>query len=238
MNSDKKVLDVLIDHNIFLHSANTHKVVGLGLLSKWGASIDTACIIQGDDFERARESVLAQGLAVQEITKFDLFKHVPVKDPRMSHDSKFFELLAPEVYKDQDWLKQIRLTSHTMTLTEVTRCLNHIAAWNYSVTEGKPVIIMESSAILQRPHNEHLPRNSIIGLAGRWGMIKHNLGWHCMPGVFAYSVDQFVAKRLLSQIMTHGIRDPLELMFRADQYMITLENKAVRKIQLINIDNT
>jgi len=230
--------DVLVDHKVFLHAGNTHKVTGLGLLSKWTASIDTACIIQGDDFERACESVLAQGLTVQEITKFDLFKHVPVKDPRMSRDSKSFELLAPEVYKDQDWLKQIRLTSHIMTLTEVTRCLNHIAAWNYSVTEGKPVIIMESSAILQKSHTEHMPRNSIIGLAGRWGMVKHNLGWQCMPGVFAYSVDQFVAKRLLGQVMTHGIRDPLELMFRADQYMITLVDKAVRKIQLINIDNT
>ena len=230
--------DVLVDHKVFLHAGNTHKVTGLGLINRWETAIDTACIIQGDDFSRARDSALAQGLTVQEIIQFDLFKHVPVKDPRMSYDSKFFELLAPKVYKDQDWLKQIRLTSHIMTLDEVARCLNHIAAWNYSVTECKPVIIMEPSAILQKPHNEHLPRNSIIGLAGRWGMIKHNLGWHCMPGVFAYSVDQFVAKRLLSQIMTHGIRDPLELMFRADQYMIMLESKAVRKVQMINIGNT
>lgn len=230
--------DVLVDHKVFLHAGNTHKVTGLGLINKWGTTIDTACIIQGDDFERASDSVLAHGLKVKEITKFDLLKHVPVKDPRMSYDSKFFELLAPEVYKDQDWLKQIRLTSHIMALDEVSRCLNHIAAWNYSVTQGKPVIIMESSAILEKPHTEHLPRNSIIGLAGRLGMIKHNLGWHCMPGVFAYSVDQFVAKRLLSQIMTHGIRDPLELMFRADQYMIMLESKAVRKVQMINIGNT
>ena len=230
--------DVLIDHRIFLHSANTHKVLGMGLLNSWTTSIDTACVIQGPEFERACDSVLSHGLAIHEISNFGIYKKLPVRDPRMHNGDDFFEMIAPDAYKDQDWLKQIRLTSHVMTLAQVARCLNHIAAWTYSVTHGKPVIVMESTAILKHAHTEHVPRNSIIGLAGSRGLIKHNLGWHCMPGVFAYSVDQFVAKRLLSQIITHGIRDPLELMFRADQYMITLERKAVRKISLINTENT
>ena len=226
--------DVLTDHRIFLHAANTHKVIGLGLLNNWTTSIDTACIIQGDNFERARASVLAHGMNVHEITQFNKYEILPIKDPRMHHSADFFEIVAPAVYKDQEWLKQVRLTSHILTLTQVLRCLNHIAVWNYAVTESKPVIVMEPDAILKYPHTEHVPRNSIIGLAGSRGMIRHNLGWHCMPGVFAYSVDQFVAKRLLNQIMTHGIRDPLELMFRADQYMIMSERKATRKITLIN----
>jgi hypothetical protein len=229
--------DVLTDHRIFLHSANTHKVTGMGLLNSWTTSIDTACVIQGLEFERARDSVLSHGMSVHEISQFGIYKKLPIKDPRMHVGADFFEMIAPRAYRDQDWVKQLRLTSHIMTLAQVSRCLNHVAAWNYSVTEGKPVIVMESTAILKQAHTEHVPRNSIIGLAGSHGLIKHNLGWHCMPGVFAYSIDQFVAKRLLSQIMTHGIRDPLELMFRADQYMIMLEHKAVRKISLINTEN-
>lgn len=228
--------DVLTDHRIFLHSANTHKVIGMGLLNSWTTSIDTACIIQGPQFDRARDSVLDHGIKVHEISNFGIYKKLPIKDPRMHTVADFFEMIAPRAYKDQDWLKQIRLTSHVMTMAQVSQCLSHIAAWNYSITQGKPVIVMESFAMLKQAHTEHVPRNSIIGLAGSRGLIKHNLGWHCMPGVFAYSIDQFVAKRLLSQVMTHGIRDPLELMFRADQYMITLERKAVRKIQLINTE--
>ena len=213
---------------LWINVKNFHRVFGLNLFNTWGTRIDTACIIEGPQSSQAKDSVENFNLKIEDIPTFNLLES---KENYINRDpvAKDINLLqCPKKYADQDWVQHIRLYAHSLNYEQVSRILNHMAAWNYCILHGKPIIVLEHNARLVYPHDVHLPESSIIGLATMGKAHKHNTGWSCMPGVFAYSIDAYAAKSLFNKVLENGIRDPLELMFRDDQYTIILEQKAIR----------
>lgn len=123
--------------------------------------------------------------------------------------------------KEVNWFDNVQFMNHTMSYAEVCRVMSHMLAWNYSIKTGKTIIVLEAGTVLTEPHEKHLPRNSIISLAaGARPYYRHNENYMCMEGVNAYSIDQHVARRMFGSVIRDGIREPLEYMFRVDQYLI------------------
>jgi hypothetical protein len=213
---------------LWINEKNFHRVFGQNLFNTWDLKIDTACIIDGPQSPQAKDSVEKFNLKIKNIPTFNLLESTDnlIRLDPVSDDVNLLQ--CPKKYADQDWVKHVKLYAHTLTYEQVARIFNHMAAWNYCIVHGKPVIVLEHNAKLIHPHNVHLPESSIIGLATMGKAHKHNQGWSCMPGVFAYSIDSYSAKSLFNRVLEQGIRDPLELMFRDDQYTIILEQKAIR----------
>jgi hypothetical protein len=101
-------------------------------------------------------------------------------------------------------------------------------AWDYSIRNNEPVVILENDAILYREHNFNSIRTNAITLLGDIKLHRHTDNWICGAGVYAYSVDFFSAKNLFNKVMAEGIVNPLELMFRFDEFDLIIQKKACR----------
>ena len=218
----RKFWNLLENHSMLIHPQIAMQVTGLGLTQPWERSVQAGFVIRGPKFEGAVASIRAANLESIEIASYNFrdtlpenYKGVEIKN-----------LIVPPEHKDLGWVNQIRLMNHRLEYHEVARIFDHMTVWHHCMVKGQPHIVLEANARLtSRPDEYHL-RNSIIGLDTGGKLYEHNSNYRVMPGVWAYAIDQFAAKRMFNRVMSQGIRDPLELMFRADQQMIVLANHA------------
>jgi len=215
--------ETLRNHGPILDNSQIPKVHGLNLDYSYQHAVKDACIIQGPESDRCQKSAEKLGLTTIPIFSWNFLDTVPVTLSQYSN-LEISNLQPPDPYKSQSWFKNLKLVSHTLTYKEVTRILNHATAWQYSIETGDPVVILEHDAELLSYPTDHFPRGSIIGLGGEsWN--DHNFNIRCTGSPWAYSVDPFVAQALQTQLLTLGLREPLELLLRDDLYTIVQSPK-------------
>jgi GR25 family glycosyltransferase involved in LPS biosynthesis len=200
-----------------LNVLNQHQVTGIKLLNKYEDAIREVCIIQGPNQATAIDSVTKLGLNYKLFTSFNFLDNIKDVD---TTGIQIKNVLVPEEYKNLSWLNHVRSMNHLLSYEETTRLLNHMVIWDYCISTGLPVLIIEHDVILNTKLLKHTPKNSIISLSSGIDFYVHNNNWMCMNGVNSYSVDQFSAKTLFNDILTNGIVNPLELMFRVDKFTI------------------
>jgi hypothetical protein len=214
------------DHRIVLDLWNTHQVSGLNFFYNFKDIVNNVYVIEGAKSDSAINSATKLKLNTR------LFKSLNLK---LSVDEQYRETLditsvvLPDEYKDYSWINHVKLMNHALNYEQVTRILDHMILWYNISTIGEPTIILEHNAVLHHRIKNVMPRNSIIALANGQEFYRHNDNWLCMNGVYAYAVDQFSAKALFDEVMSNGIIEPLDLMFRLDKYSIIVNNIA-RKI--------
>lgn len=217
---------MLKDPEVLVNIWNNMTVGGLQLRSPWEYQRSQAVVISGPTAESAVLSAQAQGLTVQQFESYNLVQQLP----ESYHAAvEIRDILVPTSHTDTSWVQHVRLLNHRMEYFEVARIFDHMTAWNHCISIGQPVVVLESAARLRSlPGQEHFPRNSIIGLdtQGQWH--RHTENYPVMPGVWAYAIDQSAAKHMFNRVLSQGIRDPLELMFRADQQLILLADHAYK----------
>ena len=224
--------DVKIAHNLRSNRVNYYNdlaVKGLNLEESWAMIINRAMVISGEGSELACESARAFGLDVDQIESHNITNTLAAE----FRDSLVIgNIVIPLSHADMDqasWHHQVRLMNHRMEYAEVARVFDHMAVWHHIITRTRvPTIVLESRARLDESVPYHLPRNSVIGLDTGGELHQHNVNYRVMPGVWAYSIDQFAARKMFNRVLEQGIRDPLELMFRADQQLIVLGSCAHR----------
>jgi hypothetical protein len=215
--------EILRNHEPILDNFQQFEVEGINLNYSYQYDIKKACVIQGPESKICEKSVENLGLSVVPIYSWNFLDTVPVSLAQYNN-LKISNVRPPEQYKTHSWFKNLKLISHSLNYREVTRILNHATAWQFSIETGEPVIILEHDSQLLSYPKDHFPRGSIIGLGGNvWN--DHNFNIRCLGSPWAYSVDPFVAQALMTQLMTIGLRDPLELLFRNDLYTIVQPDK-------------
>lgn len=209
-----------------VNSHNHFNVTGLNLEELWEIDIRNALVITGPGAELAVQSAQDWHLEVDLIESHDLTGSIPIK----YRDSiEIQNIMSPTDTDQPSWHHQIRLMNHLLDYREVTRVFDHMSAWYHVITRTqRATIVLESTARLDYPLYTHLPRNSIIGLDTKLKWLDHNRNYRVMPGVWAYSIDQCSARRMFNRVLEQGIRENLELMFRADQQLIVLDSRAHR----------
>lgn len=110
-----------------------------------------------------------------------------------------------------------------------------MAIWNYCVVNNKSVIVLEHDALLLKRHTENIPRNS-INMLSDFFLSEHTDNFIYGAGVHAYSLDQFSAKRLFNKVMDQGITDPLEFLFRLDEFSLVCHKKAIKVHNFVSMD--
>jgi hypothetical protein len=215
--------EALRDHGPILNNMQSHKVHGINLNYTYNHAIKKACIIQGPNSLRCQSSVEKLGLEIIPIYSWNFLDSVPTNVDQYN-SIEISNVQPPKAYQRHSWFKNLKLISHTLNYKQVTRILNHATAWQYSIETGDPVVILEHDVELLSIPQDHFPRNSIIGLGGdTWN--DHNFNIRCLGSPWAYSVDQFVAQNLMTQLQTLGIRDPLELLLRDDLHTVVQNSK-------------
>jgi hypothetical protein len=101
-------------------------------------------------------------------------------------------------------------------------------AWEYSILNNEPIIVLENDAVLCEKHSYNSMRTNSITMLGDINISRHNKNWIHGSGVYAYSLDHFAAKNLFNKVMNEGIINPLEFMFNVDEFNINLQKKACR----------
>ena len=209
-----------------INNKNYMQVEGLNLLENWQVKIQHALVINNSDNDIARKSAEYHKLEVREIESYDLTQKLP-NDYR--DKLKLKNIVIPQSHVLESWPNQVRIMNHRLEYREVARIFDHMTAWSWIISRTRtPAIILEADVCLHHALPIHLPRNSVIGLDTGGELHVHNKNYRVMPGVWAYSIDQFAARRMFNRVMEQGIREPLELMFRADQQLIVLGTTASR----------
>ena len=214
-----------LKHNLRVSSINPQNdltVKGLNLEENWSMAIKNA-IILGNDSDQAIKSVELLNLVVEQFESHNLTTTLA---PEFRDSVVIRNIVIPSSHAAADqksWHHQVRLMNHRLEYHEISRIFDHMAAWHHIITKTRvPTVVLESNVRLIRTMPYHLPRNSIIGLATEGKLHEHNCNYKVMPGVWAYSIDQFAARKMFNRVIEQGIREPLELMFRADQQLIVL----------------
>jgi len=203
-------------------------VGGLNLSLSVNDDIEDVVVFDGPCARRAINSANSLGYNVRVLPSFfyaDKFAGISVSD---YNADVFGNVVAPKNYQEDDWPYHVKLFSQNLTYYDVCRILNHMSAWDYSVRTNKPIIILEHDAVLLKKHENIYPRFNAINMLADNFMHQHNNNWVCGSGVFAYSLDSIAAKTLFNKVMSEGLINPLELMFRIDEFNILLFKKACR----------
>lgn len=204
-------------------------VDGLNLPLEIKDVIHTALIIQGPNSNRAVESVRQFDYNAMLVPSFyhpDRFgANITIKD---YHSECFRHVEVPEGYTKGSWAYQVKLHGQHLSYYEVCRVLNHMSAWEYSIRTNEAVIVLEHDSILTERHDVMSPRFNSINMLSEVFYHQHNDNWVCGAGVYAYAVDCRMAKRLFNKVMSEGIINPLELMFRVDEFNVSIFKKATR----------
>ena len=213
-----------------INHMNNMEVQGLNLLENWELKINQVIIINNSNHDIAKKSAEYHNLKITELESYDLTCKLPSE---YQSELKLKNIVLPHSHVRESWHDQVRIMNHRLDHSEVARIFDHMTAWSQIVSKIRtPTIILESSACLHHALPIHLPRNSIIGLDTDGQLHIHNKNYRVMPGVWAYSIDQFAARRMFNRVMEQGIREPLELMFRADQQLIVLGSQLASRKNL------
>ena len=137
------------------------------------------------------------------------------------------EIITPEHLADKSWLKWIKCCNPTLDKSEIANFLTHISLWAECAELDKPIVILEHDAIMLQAVTEHPAINIIIYL-GSHEQVENNFqsspipmmlqwqGFRCIGRSHAYSIDPFIARRLLSTVLESGINKSIDVFMRAD----------------------
>lgn len=213
------------------------EVSGMNLAAQVHDDLNQVLVISGPTQHLSTTLAKNLGYDVALLSSFffpDTCAGITIKD----YNSDIFRVInAPNDYTKADWPYQVKMSSQHLTYYEVCRILNHMAAWDYSIRTNKSVIILEHDALLTRKHERVYPRFNAINMLADTYFHSHNTNWVVGAGVHAYAIDCRAAKKLFNKVMNEGLINPLELMFRIDEFNITLFNNAC-KVQVVdNVDS-
>jgi len=139
------------------------------------------------------------------------------------------QVVAPKSLKNQGWVKWIKCMNEWLTLSEVACFLSHVSTWAKCIELDKPIVIFEHDAILIKPYTYHVALNSIGYLGCKYQIQKQdarmiygqlNSNYRFMYCAHAYSIDPYMAKNLLSQVIKYGITTSLDAFIRGDIFNI------------------
>jgi hypothetical protein len=205
------------------------EVKGLNLPLVVEDIIDTVLIISGPYMERAKQSVENLGYKPVIVSSFYYpDKFVPNISLEDYYSESFSCVEMPKGFVENSWPYQVKLFGQHLSYSDVCRIFNHMTAWDYSIRTNKPVIILEHDSILHDRHDLMHPRFNSINMLSDIFYHQHNDNWVCAAGVHAYAIDCRVAKRLFNKIMSEGMINPLELMFRVDEFNVSISKKATK----------
>jgi len=205
------------------------RVDGLNLPLVVDDYIETALVMEGPNTSRAIESVEKfqyESIVVPSFHYADrLGANISIKE---YYSDSFSRVQAPEQYTEDSWPYQVKIAGQHLTYYDVCRIFNHMSAWDYSIRTNKPVIVLEHDVVLHTPHYHMKPRFNSINMLSDAIYHQHNDNWVCGSGVHAYAIDCRAAKKLFNKIMSEGMINPLELLFRVDEFNVTICKKATK----------
>jgi hypothetical protein len=137
------------------------------------------------------------------------------------------EIKPPPQIADKDWLKWIKCSNPTLDKSEIACFLSHLSLWAKCAELDKPIVILEHDAILLQRITEHPGLNLIVYLGNHeqiendfsWSPIPTMIQWQglrCLCRAHAYSIDPFIARRLLSSVLETGINKSVDVYIRSD----------------------
>lgn len=196
-----------------LHGANKFSTTGLELAVNWEHNVKEIVVISNNSPEKLKTTLTS-------ITANSVYSsgyNVTVLPEFTSVAGEIQEYANPKV--DTSFLMNIRNMQHNLKPDQVCRILSHALVWNYCVQQQHPVIVVEAGSVPISLLDVHIPRNSIINLTDK-PLNQINKNWWSFQGLESYSIDQFMAKQLLAQLYTQGIRDDITVMIRDDLFCI------------------
>ena len=204
------------DQTTVIRDNNTFKSQGLNLNFKREHILNQVAVIKGYNYQDSIMSVAKLGYEVKTFPSFTA---------ELDDTKDISVIKRPIEYKNISWIDQVKNYNHNLGGNVVARILNHLTIWEHISSSGHPMIILEAPYQLKKALSFHPILNSIIDCTDL-PMRKFNTNWQTMQGVHCYSVDQFSARRLFNYVLEHGIRYPLEQMFRDDLFMIMSATRA------------
>jgi hypothetical protein len=137
------------------------------------------------------------------------------------------EIKVPKELQKAPWLKWIKNTNITLDKGEVANFLTHVSLWAHCAEIDKPIVILEHDAIMLNAFKQHPAFNTIIYLGSKeqvendfkWGPTPILLtyeGLRCLCRAHAYSIDPFIARRLLGNVIETGITKSIDVYMRND----------------------
>lgn len=141
------------------------------------------------------------------------------------------EIVVPESLRGQSWLSWVKVVNEALAKTEVCVVLSHASLWARCVEIDRPIVVLEHDAIMLQRFTHHPAFNAISYLgsveqlqSGYWGSIpihgQLNQNYRFQLRSHAYSVDPFMARRLLASLVARGIATSIDVMVRSDIYTI------------------
>ena len=145
------------------------------------------------------------------------------------------DIIIPNRYRQQDWLKLIKFTSYKMTISEIACALSHISLWVECVLLDKPIVVLEHDAILIQPYLKHAFKNSVCWLGNKLGARQYSEGAFPITSppmngetvtnlhidtCQAYAIDPLSANNLLISVLERGIYAPVDIMMKSNKFCI------------------
>lgn len=137
------------------------------------------------------------------------------------------EIKPPDHLADRTWLKWIKCCNPTLDKSEIANFLTHVSLWAECAELDKPIVILEHDAIMLQRVTEH-PAVNIIVYLGSHEQVEKNFDWcpipmmlqfqgfRCLGRAHAYSIDPFIARRLLASVLENGINKSIDVFMKAD----------------------
>jgi hypothetical protein len=138
-------------------------------------------------------------------------------------------IVAPKHLEKEPWLKWIKCPNSALKNGEVAAFLGHVSLWAKCIELDRPIVILEHDAVMAKKFEEHPCLNAIIYLGceeqqeGKLQVmpVPVHLKWqglNCLYKAHAYSVDPFIARRLMGSVVSGGITRSIDVFMRADVY--------------------
>jgi hypothetical protein len=139
------------------------------------------------------------------------------------------DIKVPKHLQKSPWLNWIKNTNITLSKGEIAVFLSHFSLWAHCAELDRPIVILEHDAIMLNAFMQHPAFNSIIYLGGKeqvdnkfqWAPNPIQLtyeGLRCICRAHAYSIDSFIARRLIGNVIETGITKSVDVYMRSDIY--------------------
>lgn len=141
------------------------------------------------------------------------------------------DIIVPEHLRDQFCVKWLKCLNEALAMSEICTVLSHVSLWMRCIEVDRPIIALEHDAIVLQNLTHHPAFNAINYMGSieqlqnnYWGSIpihgQLNQNYRFCLRTHSYSIDPFMARRLLGRIIAEGITTSIDVMLRADLYTI------------------
>ncbi len=141
---------------------------------------------------------------------------------------------VPDQHKNATWLSWLKLMDTNLSTSEIACILSHFSLWCHCLEINRSIVILEHDAVMNMPYKGHLGLNLIVYLGCKeqalegwqvtpcppFGTLPKNVNYKYILRTHAYAIDPFMAKRLISYFIDHGIWEELAVAIRSDIFSI------------------